>query len=161
MKKYYIFWTILLFMGCQKQDMTFEKLNDSEDLNTYRVYFKGERKIQISFDSLGNISSIYNQVPGGVQSLHYFPNGMIGLKSFMDNDLRTQGRAYYFFEQSGHLASLRQYVNDTLDGYQFDTYDREGTDSMVQHYIKGCCVGRLVFDKKEEAISVSGSFIAK
>lgn len=124
------------------------------------IYFKDERKIQISFDSLGNISSIYNRVPDGVQSIHYFPNGMIEAKVMLDNEIRMQGEIYYFHEKSGHYISVRQYVNDTLEGNKFDYYDREGTDSMVQHYVKGCCKGRLVLDKKEEAISVSGSFIA-
>lgn len=161
MKKHIIFWSVLLFIGCQKQDITFEKLNDNEGLRTYKIKFKNEPEIQVSFDKNDKLHSIYNECSKGYQCILYHPNGIIGLKSFMDSDLRTQGRVYYFFEESGHLASLRQYVNDTLDGYQFDYYDQEGTDSMHLHFIKGECMGRLVFNKKEEGIGVSGSFIAK
>jgi len=161
MNKYFIFWSILVFIGCQKQELTFEKLKDNDDLSSYRVYLKDKPKIQISFDSLGNINSIYNKVPGGVQSIHYFSNGMVDGKVLSDYKIQIQGRVHYFQEITGHIQAIRQYKNDTLEGYQFYYYDQEGTDSIVEHYINGKCMGRLVLDKKEKAISVSGSFIAK
>jgi len=161
MNKYFLICCAWLLIGCQKQDITFEKLNDHEGLSTFWIKFKDKSKMQISFDSLGNLNSIYNMLQDGAQSVHYFSNGMIEAKVMMDSKISMQGRTYYFHEHSGHLVCMRQFKNDTLNGYQFDYYDQEGTDSMVQHYIMGCCMGRLVLDKKEKAISVSGSFIAK
>ena len=138
MKTYIIFLSVLLFIGCQKQDLTFQKINGKLDYDTYKV------KTQ-----LGN------------QLVTYYETGMVEAKGFLDNNDKAFGRIYYFHEKSGHLISVRQFVNDTLDGYQFDYYDQEGTDSMHLHYIKGECMGRLVFNKKEEGIGASGSFIAK
>jgi len=160
MKKY-IFFVVLSVIGCKNQDLTFQKINGKLDYDTYKVKFKGLNEIQLSFDDKGNLVSIINKAQLGNQLVTYYESGMVEAKGFLDNKDQAFGRIYYFHEKSGHLISTHQYKNDTLDGYQFDYYDQEGTDSMVQHYIKGCCMGRLVLDKKEEAINVSGSFIAK
>lgn len=161
MKTYIIFLSVLLFIGCQKQDLTFQKINGKLDYDTYKVKFKDSNEIQLSFDDNGNLVSIINKTQLGNQLVTYYETGMVEAKGFLDNNDKAFGRIYYFHEKSGHLISVRQFVNDTLDGYQFDYYDQEGTDSMHLHYIKGECMGRLVFNKKEEGIGASGSFIAK
>lgn len=161
MKKLSIILGVFLFFGCQKQDLSFEKLKNQEGNNSYNVIYHDSSKIQIIFDQQGNLVTIINKTKLGYQRLHYFPNGMLEAKSFLNFEKKISGRIYYFHEKSGHLISTHQYVNDTLDGYQFDYYDQEGTDSMNMHYVKGKCVGKLLFNKKEEGIGVSGSFIAK
>lgn len=115
-------------------------------------------KMQIGYDSLGNISNIrlFNEEKL-VDEILFFDNGKLKVKtSLKDSTLIRDGDTYHFFS-TGRLKSDWTWENDILKGEARKYHESNGRLKQYMIYsTKGNLMYRKTFNDKGELISVEG-----
>lgn len=164
--KYYflILMNMFVLISCKSDQINElslkEKVYSSGDTSIL-ITKNGKELFEFSSSESENLKYVLLKTEANqIQVLNFYTDGLLQSKVMMTDSFIVDGLCYYFNPQTGALSALNQYKNGRLHGIQKDFYDG-GNDSLVKDYDNGKCIGRLLLDKHNEAIEVSGSFIVK
>ncbi|MEZ5033250.1 MAG: hypothetical protein R2787_17820 [Saprospiraceae bacterium] len=155
---------ILLFsilIGCAKdQPLLSAKLEGKkENWSLYRIDTQSGDDIGIWVDSIGRISSIWVGRPGHVQKISLNDStGLVQALLSYDKSNNINGRAYYFYEESGNLEADYNYINGVKTGNAVEYHDSTALLKTTMLYNEeGQMYFRLRYDREGNILSKEGS----
>lgn len=136
-------------------------LEDKEG-KSYRIILPSGQTVELGVtkgDSLEYFSSV---LQGGneYEAINFYPNGKVKSKSIQDiKSKNTNGRKYYFSDQTGNLESYYAYRNDTLQGKAVEYYDQTANVKTTYRFIDGVCCGIQERDEFQRLTNATGCLV--
>ena len=141
------------------QDLFYQKVTFPNGSYAYKIKIGPNNDIiEIGISRDGDLNYFVNYPPKHEQIISFFSNGVIQSKIKKDKNEETQGRAYYFNENSGNLSSEYNYEDGEKKGTAVSFHDSTGRIKEVMRYNdNGELYFRKIFDGQGNLIKTEGS----
>jgi antitoxin component YwqK of YwqJK toxin-antitoxin module len=144
-----ILFTFLLsfFLSCENKNSLVLEKNEKYSMNEttcYNLITPSGKLFLVYIDSLGNLDKIRNDSSGNYQGV-FFNHNMQIQTIFKCSNNKTEGRVYYFYENSGFLSADFNYKNGVKTGNAVLYYD---TSAMLKETMLYNDFGELYFREK-------------
>lgn len=162
MKNRFILFTFIIsiFSSCENKNTLVLNINkdySTQNTTCYNLLSPSGQKFLITFDSLGNLDMVRNDLSTNYQTIYYNSNKQLhSIVKYINN--KPDGRTYFFYENSGFLEGDFNYKGDIKTGNAVLYYDSSVMLKETMLYNDyGELYHRIKYDRTGKVIRKEGS----